>query len=298
MVPSKCLEKREKLSPPLLPRRKDLKIKIGGKTQIKKEVVSKMLIKRQKGGFTLIELLVVIAIIAILAAILFPVFSRAREQARKAACLSNLKQVGMALMMYVQDWDETYPVMTLCPAWSQRTPWNCLPQGELLPYLKNVDVWRCPSNPCPCPLPSSDDFGGCAVSWFFYLPKEFIGHPVDIGVNKEACTLNCYRVFVRREAQVVNPAARVIFSDSKRVTGPNTFDTFIYPNTCQTRCIPERRIAENTRHMGGSNVVFMDGHAKWLHYKTMYQNRGTLFFPDGRFDNKPGVCYVDCPPYD
>jgi prepilin-type N-terminal cleavage/methylation domain-containing protein len=68
-----------------------------------------MFIKGQKKGFTLIELLVVIAIIAILAAILFPVFSRAREQARKTACLSNLKQIGQALMMYVQDWDEGYP---------------------------------------------------------------------------------------------------------------------------------------------------------------------------------------------
>src|SRR5688572_30373624 len=65
---------------------------------------------RQRKGFTLIELLVVIAIIAIPAAILFPVFARAREQARKATCISNLKQVGLALMQYVQDYDEIYPV--------------------------------------------------------------------------------------------------------------------------------------------------------------------------------------------
>lgn len=68
-----------------------------------------MMSKKFRSGFTLIELLVVIAIIAILAAILFPVFSRAREQARKTACLSNSRQIGLALMMYVQDWDETYP---------------------------------------------------------------------------------------------------------------------------------------------------------------------------------------------
>src|SRR6202011_6192032 len=65
---------------------------------------------RQRSGFTLIELLVVIAIIAILAAILFPVFAQAREQARKAVCLSNCKQIGLGMMMYVQDYDETYPV--------------------------------------------------------------------------------------------------------------------------------------------------------------------------------------------
>jgi prepilin-type N-terminal cleavage/methylation domain-containing protein len=64
---------------------------------------------RQRGGFTLIELLVVIAIIAILAAILFPVFAQAREKARQTTCVSNLKQIGTAFMMYVQDYDETYP---------------------------------------------------------------------------------------------------------------------------------------------------------------------------------------------
>ncbi|MBC7807537.1 MAG: prepilin-type N-terminal cleavage/methylation domain-containing protein, partial [Akkermansiaceae bacterium] len=64
---------------------------------------------RVKSGFTLIELLVVIAIIAILAAILFPVFAQAREKARQISCLSNQKQIGIAMMMYVQDYDETYP---------------------------------------------------------------------------------------------------------------------------------------------------------------------------------------------
>jgi prepilin-type N-terminal cleavage/methylation domain-containing protein len=75
-----------------------------------------MLMWSKKRGFTLIELLVVIAIIAILAAILFPVFSRAREQARKTACLSNMKQMATATMMYVQDWDETFPITTVCCA--------------------------------------------------------------------------------------------------------------------------------------------------------------------------------------
>ncbi len=114
-------------------------------------------------GFTLIELLVVIAIIAILAAILFPVFAQARAKARQTACLSNLRQIGLATGMYVQDYDETYyPHRTKSGANSNpllreggdafitstardRTFWISL----LQPYVKNYDLFRCPSNPNP-----------------------------------------------------------------------------------------------------------------------------------------------------
>jgi prepilin-type N-terminal cleavage/methylation domain-containing protein/prepilin-type processing-associated H-X9-DG protein len=107
----------------------------------------------RKRAFTLIELLVVIAIIAILAAILFPVFARARERARMASCLSNLKQVGTGVMMYVQDYDELYPN---CIAWGRlwtgvwvrdlTQPNTLRYMPELVdPYVKNKDVWFCPS---------------------------------------------------------------------------------------------------------------------------------------------------------
>lgn len=92
-------------------------------------------------GFTLIELLVVIAIIAILAAILFPVFARARENARKAACMSNLKQIGLGMMMYIQDYDETYPV-----SWQSWVPTNQMYWYQIIdPYIKNEQVFVCPS---------------------------------------------------------------------------------------------------------------------------------------------------------
>lgn len=91
----------------------------------------------RRTGFTLIELLVVIAIIAILAAILFPVFAQAREKARAISCLSNSKQIGTAMMMYTQDYDETYPVAVFYPNYDIWT-------DAVVPYIKNYDLWFCP----------------------------------------------------------------------------------------------------------------------------------------------------------
>src|SRR5688572_3938171 len=115
---------------------------------------------RFRPGFTLIELLVVIAIIAILAAILFPVFAQAREKARSISCLSNMRQVGMGLYMYVQDYDETYPRNDDCLPGTNNpvvpSASGCFgPYGNRInhykwwwwvhPYTKNVDIFFCPS---------------------------------------------------------------------------------------------------------------------------------------------------------
>jgi len=106
-------------------------------------------------GFTLIELLVVIAIIAILAAILFPVFARAREKARTASCLSNVKQIQLAQLMYLEDYDGMY----------ERFYGGGLgvPCVQLMPYMKNEKIWSCPSQPtwdysAPC--------GGYAINYY------------------------------------------------------------------------------------------------------------------------------------
>ena len=103
---------------------------------------------RTRRGFTLIELLVVIAIIAILAAILFPVFAKAREKARAISCLSNAKQLGLAAMMYVQDYDEHYPMLYgyyITPGYPctwNVTSWRAL----MVPYIKNDHIFECPSS--------------------------------------------------------------------------------------------------------------------------------------------------------
>jgi len=113
----------------------------------------------RRNGFTLIELLVVIAIIAILAAILFPVFARAREKARQASCLSNVKELMLAIKMYVQDYDEMNPAARNCLSGTNWTltgdiaqlpgcggtffiPWFLVVQ----PYIKNTQILRCPSD--------------------------------------------------------------------------------------------------------------------------------------------------------
>ena len=134
----------------------------------------------RRSAFTLIELLVVIAIIAILAAILFPVFAQAREKARQASSSSNLRQIGLAAMMYVQDYDETYPLyqyadcqgFTCYQYWfGLRTPtgWDKT-KGLLYPYMKNGQIQRCPS------WTGKSTFGdgnGYGYNWG-YLGSDFI----------------------------------------------------------------------------------------------------------------------------
>jgi prepilin-type N-terminal cleavage/methylation domain-containing protein/prepilin-type processing-associated H-X9-DG protein len=193
-------------------------------------------------GFTLIELLVVIAIIAILAAILFPVFARARENARKTTCLSNLKQIGSGLLMYIQDYDESLP--TGCSYWwapggggsSSRTDpqiWSDL----LQPYCKNTQMFTCPSDSSPT---MSTPWGNKQLSY---------------------CANMCFEQFnFLQLAQVSQPAQYAFAWDSE------SYYSYWYPESDTSLEATSYRpwLSATKRHMDGSNMLFLDGHSKWL----------------------------------
>jgi prepilin-type N-terminal cleavage/methylation domain-containing protein/prepilin-type processing-associated H-X9-DG protein len=120
---------------------------------------------RKRSAFTLIELLVVIAIIAILAAILFPVFAQAREKARQTACLSNMKQILTAEQMYAQDYDEMLPRIRQLPFTTVGVKWAWGAQDALAPYVKNDQIWKCPSDSIP--RDDCDPSYGAPVSYSF-----------------------------------------------------------------------------------------------------------------------------------
>lgn len=139
-------------------------------------------------GFTLIELLVVIAIIAILAAILFPVFAQARESARSTSCVSNMRQIGLSLRMYGQDYDETYPNCRLWGPADGNLNLGLIWKNVVIPYIKNKDIFRCPSNRYSVGNPGNLTTGannGQGEGWFFERDAKM---PIAYGMNTTVTT--------------------------------------------------------------------------------------------------------------
>jgi prepilin-type N-terminal cleavage/methylation domain-containing protein/prepilin-type processing-associated H-X9-DG protein len=192
----------------------------------------------KRRGFTLIELLVVIAIIAILAAILFPVFAKAREKARQSSCLSNEKQIGIAFMQYSQDYDETMPGAA---GMGPNGAWNPAWYEIVQPYIKNTQVYHCPS----C---SSTNLAGV------YSGPQY---PCNYGVNNNVCTWG----FGIKLASIQAPANQICAGEM------NGGDWELYPSNATNP--PNQWLNPavneiNNLHNGGSNFIFCDGHAKWL----------------------------------
>ena len=180
-------------------------------------------------GFTLIELLVVIAIIAILAAILFPVFARAREKARQASCLSNVKQLALAALMYAGDYDDTLPFTHSFGAW-----WT----DALQPYIRNAQILRCPSVARTFPG-YGWNYQGCG-----FMPGAAFSPP-RIGPIYEGCHLSIY----------LSPGPSETFMLGDNWLG-GTEDQRYY--------LYQQLDRREGRHNGGDNYAFVDGHAKWM----------------------------------
>jgi prepilin-type N-terminal cleavage/methylation domain-containing protein/prepilin-type processing-associated H-X9-DG protein len=200
----------------------------------------------KKRGFTLIELLVVIAIIALLAAILFPVFARARENARRSSCQSNLKQIGISMMQYVDDYDDRYP----SNFFSQPAP-NDRWTGVIQPYIKNTDVMFCPSSPIRSTY-----------------------HQGNYGINHRLAPDGVYtkRSSINRTSEVY------LFMDAGNyrirdvnITGTSISSNNYLPGAGDRGTVPTAAIQaayvsdfQSGRHFGAVNIAFVDGHVKWV----------------------------------
>ena len=196
--------------------------------------------KKAKGviGFTLIELLVVIAIIAILAAILFPVFARAREKARTASCQSNLKQIGLAVRQYMTDYDERFmpggqDSCTTGPSYK--------PYCRLIPYIKNVQIWDCPSTTM-----RTSETTGAGTSYHFNSQLAGIADAAVIDTAGTIAAMDCWDEGGWFEGNCNNCDCDWPHMCLQKPCGSGTtcYDTF-------------------GRHSGGINVLFYDGHVKW-----------------------------------
>jgi prepilin-type N-terminal cleavage/methylation domain-containing protein/prepilin-type processing-associated H-X9-DG protein len=218
---------------------------------------------RSTKGFTLIELLVVIAIIAILAAILFPVFAQARDKARGAMCLSNTKQQALAFHMYAQDYDET-TVQTYFGDWGPCYP-NCPPTGhfawpkQLMPYVKNKGVYTCPS----LPAANWDTLKGAYGVGDAYDFPSVIGY----GINT--------RITGKSLASMDKPAETVAIAETiyylpghpSYNAGYGWYQANSSPGLYWTDSAGKQYSTSDlfiaSRHQGGLNVAWADGHAKF-----------------------------------
>lgn len=213
-------------------------------------------------GFTLIELLVVIAIIAILAAILFPVFAQARDKARQTSCLSNTKQMGLAVMQYAQDNEESVPLRN-----NGNSPYQLSPDYWMAmePYLKDRQVRVCPSDTSEAR--SDNTQGGksyCMNGHLFY--SDFAGGTGFIGAINAPAQVVLFTEWLQSDTQNNNRMSRYIAAPDIRYAVDNR----------TTNAGAKTQYEAVTRHAGGANWLLADGHAKWHRLEQVeYLNAGT-----------------------
>ena len=233
-----------------------------------------------KKAFTLIELLVVIAIIAILAAILFPVFGRARENARRTSCLNNMKQIGLGLMQYTQDYDEAIPLGSSGGVNYGMRGYA----GRIMPYVKSEQLFVCPSSTLQGIRISYAGSGNPSTSnrflASFIAPSktvalmEFEGN--NYGSNFTQNGLDAPR-FGNDQGLGVDPGNQNLMTG--RLNSSWTDDS-VYPTD------------QPAQHLEGSNWLFFDGHAKWLKGSQVSRGRNATDAgcnQGGAAPNPPGV---------
>ncbi len=209
---------------------------------------------KRRSGFTLIELLVVIAIIAILAAILFPVFAKAREKARQATCQSNLKQINLALQMYMQDYDQTYPVAVIPPSGSScARDWADL----LQPYSKDNRALL--AHGCPSTKNTLTDW-----TYGFNMMELGDGYWYATQANP----------IVVSEGDVQLPAETVSFTDSSDDHDKGHCVSIFWSSDW----LAPGGVNAPIGHNGGINVAWCDGHVKWLTLAQIWDNGSQYYF--------------------
>jgi prepilin-type N-terminal cleavage/methylation domain-containing protein/prepilin-type processing-associated H-X9-DG protein len=228
--------------------------------------------KRRGKGFTLIELLVVIAIIAILAAILFPVFARARENARRASCQSNQKQIGLAFLQYTQDYDERYPGALM---WNNTTATESRGwMSTLQPYLKSEQIMRCPSDPHATVFrPQGNGASGFQAGGWWGGINPF---PLSYGFNDNLSQVN--------QAAITSVATTVMLTDVGGLPDPSKPSHewtpepvgFIIDDTTRAEVSAPgggndgHYTAPYARHLEMCNVLWADGHVKAMKTEKFY----------------------------
>ncbi len=207
----------------------------------------------KRKGFTLIELLVVIAIIAILAAILFPVFAKARENARKSTCQSNVKQMGLSMLQYVQDYDETFP------NYSQSGIGALM---VIAPYMKNTGILICPSTRLAT-------YGVNYTGVF----------NVNLAMAQIQVPAQCIMVVENGKARAMNndPYTRFPPLTGNNLALGHSGDDWAWADGSAAPTSGTLYVdTPNKVHMDGTNTVFCDGHAKWYRIEKLTSPAATF----------------------